>query len=373
MRPENLSSSDSDEYIELSDDTLHCYDRGDRIVEPALQNVDHIFVCSAGSVASGSLYHTFHHRFSRVEHVHQVKTIAEQVEMCTTKDDYTLFLMGVRDPIVRNLSFFMQRCDQKEKRVFYDNGRCDRDGYVGTQEYVNSLSGEELATIFKERNFDMSSIEWFRMAACVFNIRANEKFEWERGFTLFKRPKYALIIYRLESIDLLEQYLRENLCVDDENKRIDTVMKINTWDKKWYRTQYDALMKSVRFTEEEVNGIYDTDVIRYLYSPEEIQSMKDRWLSLNVPLEEIEESAHLVESEESVPPEEVVVEIDTLEEVQPIEPIESIEENPTLEDRVEEEEVSLKNETVRCTLEEKVVKKKTPAKKRAPVKRRGKK
>lgn len=277
LSEDNLSSLQQNGSEESETDSAEWTDEEYSAGSP-FANINHIFICSSGSVASGSLYHTFHKKYKTVEHVHQLKTIKEQVQRCSTHGDYTLFLMGVREPIARNISFFMQRCDHPETRVFYDEH--DRNGYLGSKENIQSMDTEKIIRKFKKRNFGRSSLDWLNKAINLLDISIDgEPFDKETGYTVYEKPTYTVIIYRVENISEFEKFVRSFLSVTDEAKRVNKILKINVWSEKWYSDIYKSMVSTVKFSRYELDLLYKTEIMKYLYTDEEIDEFYSRWLT----------------------------------------------------------------------------------------------
>jgi len=93
-------------------------------------------------------------------------------------------------------------------------------------------------------------------------------FDWDRGFQVYesKTPRVKMIILRLEDLDNLEQALGDFLQIDNFKMH-----KGNLSAEKWYQDIYKRFKKEYTPAPEELAAIYDSQFMRYFYSPAQIE------------------------------------------------------------------------------------------------------
>jgi hypothetical protein len=205
---------------------------------------------------------TFGHSFTTKylsEHINEIKQ-NKKIKIIT----------GVRDPIARNISWFFQVIDCGA--VF------PSDFFRKFQE--GSITMDDVIQKFWEQDFIYcKQFDWFELELKpVFNIDITSfDFPQEKGYTIVNFPdqNIELLVFKLEKLDS---------CVQEAMQTFLGIENINS--KRYERTEflepheyaiYDNLRKSLKFSNEYLDQIYDQPLVRHFYTDEEINAFKRKW------------------------------------------------------------------------------------------------
>jgi len=172
-----------------------------------------------------------------------------------TNKKYVISL--VREPVSREVSNFMQNpSDFIEGEIL-------------------SYSVEALQkTYLKKLNYEYT-LQWFDSE--FFNYTGfdvySKPFDKEKGFSIYNHNDFEIMIIKLEKL---------NECYSDAMKDffdLDLKLEVNSnqSSQKNISGIYSELKKSIKFTEDELNKVYEHKYLRHFYSLDEINSFKKKW------------------------------------------------------------------------------------------------
>jgi hypothetical protein len=163
----------------------------------------------------------------------------------------------VREPISRDVSGIFQTW----KHLFdFDN--------------INDIPVSDIVTHLNSSKFNYCE-EWFKTDFLEFtgmNI-LNEKFDIERGYSIYKNEKVDVLCIKLEKLN--EVYLKafkDFLDIDNfilENQNISTEKKSSGLNRQ--------VKSNFRLSDEKLTEIYDTKYMKTFYSSQEIEAFKREW------------------------------------------------------------------------------------------------
>jgi hypothetical protein len=180
-------------------------------------------------------------------------------------------ITGVREPIARNISWFFQiidcACVFPEFFIKYEKGLITMDDIIKKFWSQNFVYGKQY--------------DWFEEELeAVFGIDiASIDFPKEKGYAIANFPdrNIELLVLKLEKLDsCLKEALETFLEVENLNcERLDPA---DFLDENDYLI-YENLRKSLTFSDEYLEEIYDQPLVRHFYTDEEINKFKLKWSS----------------------------------------------------------------------------------------------
>ncbi|TRU45390.1 MAG: AerL protein [Microcystis aeruginosa Ma_QC_Ch_20071001_S25] len=180
-------------------------------------------------------------------------------------------ITGVREPIARNISWFFQiidcACVFPEFFIKYEKGLITMDDIIKKFWSQNFVYGKQY--------------DWFEEELeAVFGIDiASIDFPKEKGYAIANFPdrNIELLVLKLEKLDsCLKEALETFLGVENLNcERLD---RADFLDENDYLI-YENLRKSLTFSDEYLEEIYDQPLVRHFYTDEEINKFKHKWSS----------------------------------------------------------------------------------------------
>jgi hypothetical protein len=272
-----------------------------QLKQELLNNSSVIFVYQMGKVGSVSTYLTLKKKLpdQAIYHIHNLNSehfskIWEAMQLdqhyhaftfghsCITKylsehieeikgQKSIKIITGVREPIARNISWFFQiidcACVFPEFFIKYEKGLITMDDIIKKFWSQNFVYGKQY--------------DWFEEELeAVFGIDiASIDFPKEKGYAIANFPdrNIELLVLKLEKLDsCLKEALETFLEVENLNcERLDPA---DFLDENDYLI-YENLRKSLTFSDEYLEEIYDQPLVRHFYTDEEINKFKLKWSS----------------------------------------------------------------------------------------------
>jgi len=272
-----------------------------QLKQELLNNSSVIFVYQMGKVGSVSTYLTLKKKLpdQAIYHIHNLNSehfskIWETMQLdqpyhaftfghsCITKylsehieeikgQKSIKIITGVREPIARNISWFFQiidcACVFPEFFIKYEKGLITMDDIIKKFWSQNFVYGKQY--------------DWFEEELeAVFGIDiASIDFPKEKGYAIANFPdrNIELLVLKLEKLDsCLKEALETFLEVENLNcERLDPA---DFLDENDYLI-YENLRKSLTFSDEYLEEIYDQPLVRHFYTDEEINKFKLKWSS----------------------------------------------------------------------------------------------
>ncbi|NCS76149.1 MAG: AerL protein [Microcystis aeruginosa K13-07] len=198
------------------------------------------------------------------------KYLSEHIEEIKGQKSIKI-ITGVREPIARNISWFFQiidcACVFPEFFIKYEKGLITMDDIIKKFWSQNFVYGKQY--------------DWFEEELeAVFGIDiASIDFPKEKGYAIANFPdrNIELLVLKLEKLDsCLKEALETFLEVENLNcERLD---RADFLDENDYLI-YENLRKSLTFSDEYLEEIYDQPLVRHFYTDEEINKFKLKWSS----------------------------------------------------------------------------------------------
>jgi len=210
-------------------------------------------------------YHTF-----TFGHSCMTKYLSEHIEEIKGQKSIKI-ITGVREPIARNISWFFQiihcACVFPEFFIKYEKGLITMDDIIKKFWSQNFVYGKQY--------------DWFEEELeAVFGIDiASMDFPKEKGYAIANFPdrNIELLVLKLEKLDsCLKEALETFLGV--ENLDCERLDRADFLDENDYLI-YENLRKSLTFSDEYLEEIYDQPLVRHFYTDEEINKFKLKWSS----------------------------------------------------------------------------------------------
>ncbi len=162
----------------------------------------------------------------------------------------------VRDPIAQTVSAFFQPAARR--------------GYLHEGSTVESLTER-----FADR-LDRLPLRWFEshIAACFDIDVYSHPFDPEaERYKIISTPEVRLLLLRCEDLEVAPIALRELLGTDDAI----SIPRVNVRADKDHADLYAAFVASLRPSQEVLDRVYSSRMVRHFYSPDEIARFRDLW------------------------------------------------------------------------------------------------
>jgi hypothetical protein len=223
-----------------------------------------------GKVGSGSINHALHDKGIHTLHAHWMQGLYPKSEFPTNKlkiikrvkENKTpplKVITIVREPVGRNISAFFQNMP----KYCLD---------------LQNTDVEELQDIFLNKYLIEYPDLWFKNEIMdLFNFDPfKEKFDYKKGYKIYKAGKHKILILRLEDCDrILPEAIYKLLKVKNVNmiRRNVTANKGHIVSRNKYKE-----FKSLTFPEEFFNKNYKLKYAKHFYTQKELETFKQGWL-----------------------------------------------------------------------------------------------
>ena len=161
-------------------------------------------------------------------------------------------VVGVREPIGRNISGYFQSLNRRELDESPKSHICKYFCYVPHMAPLYWFDNEFL----RHFNIDIFS----------------HPFDREKGFTIFSSGGFDVFVYKIESLSTLEPELGEFLGIEEFKLKV-----ANRQEDKWSRELYKSVLNQISFSEEYCGLMYNSKYARHFYTDVEIGQFTKRW------------------------------------------------------------------------------------------------
>lgn len=189
-------------------------------------------------------------------------------------------IIGVREAISQNISLVYQL---KSGNSEIKTGKLWT--WINPQEVFDYYIIDSILNFEKRRNENRYGFEeeqgypmliqsWFEdelEAGLNINI-FDYPFDKKTGYQIIKVDEYEILVYRLESMNSLEEVFGEFLNIKDFKFARD-----NEASSKWYNESYRNFLKNVTMPQKYIDISYNSKYMKHFYTEEEISKFREKW------------------------------------------------------------------------------------------------
>ena len=184
-----------------------------------------------------------------------------------TSQKKTLIIVGVRNPIDRNLSYLFQTYSDN----FYNTVKIEKNNYkgeycyIGTTEELIKMDNNSLIKAFFEKNYHYTFNDWFNEFFEITGIN-NLSFNKEKGLEYYTLPNNnVLMIYTLEKLNENKQEICSYLKIND-------LLHSNNSSDRIYSNKYKEIKEHIKYPRSHLDSLLNSDIMNFFYSKEDIDS-----------------------------------------------------------------------------------------------------
>lgn len=189
-------------------------------------------------------------------------------------------IIGVREPIATNMSLIYELKSSKGliktgKRWIWTNPQEVLDYYI-IDSILNCIKrrNEKRYGFEEELGYSMIIQSWFEdelkegLNINIFDYPFNKKL----GYQIIKIDECEILLYRLESMNSLEEVFGKFLNIKDFR-----FVRNNEAKSKWYNESYRNFLKNVTMPQEYIDISYNSKYMKHFYTEEEISKFREKW------------------------------------------------------------------------------------------------
>lgn len=197
----------------------------------------------------------------------------------------TLIIVGIRNPIDRNLSYLFQTFNNN----FYNSVKTKVNNYKGELCYIKELNLKKINSVNSINNYDYNNIDVDKLIELYFNMNYHNTFnEWFYEFfeltkinnKKFNREK-GLDFFKLNNNNTIMLYTLEKLN-DNQNEickilNIESLIHSNNSNERDYIDIYNKTKMKIEYTKEYLDNLLNTDIMNFFYTKEDIEKMYSKY------------------------------------------------------------------------------------------------
>ncbi len=205
-------------------------------------------------------------------HGHSLKLMREL--MLVNKD--TLFIVGIRNPIDRNMSYFFQTF----KGQFYNDVKTEKNNYIGEYEFygpyerILEYNIPFLIDLFYKKKIHNTFNDWFREFFEITHIN-KVSFDKDKGIDLYRiKNNNYILLYTLEKLNENEDKICKFLDIPELKKE-------NISNEKIYADKYKEFKSKIKIPKYYKDRFLKTDIINYFYNQNDIDDFYNKYPTNN--------------------------------------------------------------------------------------------
>ncbi len=219
-------------------------------------------ICTVAKVGSKTLWESAKLTGKyKIHHIHSLYWLRERF----VKIPNQITIVGIRNPLDRNISYFFEDYDSK----FKTDVKIAKNKYKGEMMFfcehdeICKYSADELINVFFKRSFHDTFNYWFEE---FFEITGVDKrgFDKEVGYQIYKYPNNNyLLLYTLEKLDSNQRQICEFLGLKE-------LIHANEAKDKIYNQLYNEVKRDICFPDEYKKRLLNTKTMKFFYTNNEI-------------------------------------------------------------------------------------------------------
>ena len=232
-----------------------------------------VIVNTVAKVGSSNFLDCKYSQSTKIHHGHSLLTLQNTLN----NKSNCLIIVGIRNPIDRNLSYLFQTYNEKE--LF--GVETKKNSYKGEFCYIPEIAvfkdiryetPEVIIDLYFKQKYHNTFNEWFEE---FLNITKITNFDKDKGVEFYKFPNNnTIMIYTMEKLTANYKYIKEQLGIvsDIENN--------NNSDYKSYSKIYKEVKQKIVYKKEYLDNLLNTDIMRLFYNENDINFFYSKYKTL---------------------------------------------------------------------------------------------
>ena len=229
-----------------------------------------VIVNTVAKVGSANFLRCKYSQSKTIEFSHKLLTLKNILN----KKSNCLIILGIRNPIERNLSYLFQTYNDN----FYNDVGTKKNNYKGEYCYIEEIakekfpSSEKIVDLYFKQKYHNTFNEWFEEFLDITKIT---NFDKDKGIEFYKFPNNnTIMIYTMEKLNENEKYIIEKLGIIGELKNIN-----NSVNRDYYEI-YKEVKQKIVYKKEYLDNLLNTDIMRLFYNDNDIKFFFSKYKTL---------------------------------------------------------------------------------------------
>ena len=186
-----------------------------------------------------------------------------------------LIIMGIRNPIERNLSYFYQLYEIQFFTTFIKTKKNNYEGRnIDLISKITSISNEEAINRYFNMDIHTDFNDWFEELFEITGI--NQKtFNKDAGLDFYNLPNNnKIMLYTVEKLDSNIENIKNILNLTE-------FINSNSSQYCFYKDHYNTTKSQITYTQSYLDSQLNTDIMKFFYSDEDIQGFYNKYTVQN--------------------------------------------------------------------------------------------
>ena len=225
-----------------------------------INNTDNIKVIVMGAVGGQNFKYTFNAN---------TYSLLELKNILNTSNN--LIIMGIRNPIERNLSYFYQLYQIQSFTTFIKTKKNNYEGRnIDLISKITTISNEEAINRYFNMDIHTDFNDWFEELFEITGI--NQKtFNKEAGLDFYNLPNNnKIMLYTVEKLDSNIENIKNILNLTE-------FINLNSSQNCFYKDHYNTTKSQITYTQSYLDTQLNTDIMKFFYSDEDIERFYSKY------------------------------------------------------------------------------------------------
>ncbi len=186
-----------------------------------------------------------------------------------------LIIMGIRNPIERNLSYFYQLYEIQSFTTFIKTKKNNYQGRnIDLISKITTISNEDAINRYFNMDIHTDFNDWFEELFEITGI--NQKtFNKEAGLDFYNLPNNnKIMLYTVEKLDSNIENIKNILNLTE-------FINLNSSQNCFYKDHYNTTKSQITYTQSYLDSQLNTDIMKFFYSDEDIQGFYNQYTVKN--------------------------------------------------------------------------------------------
>lgn len=242
---------------------------------------ERVIVNTVAKVGSANFLKCKYSQSTTIHHGHNLLTLQNTLN----NKSNCLIIVGIRNPIDRNLSYFFQCFNDN----FYNDVKTKKNNYMGEYNYIPEMtddknpiyknnhikinpSTEKIIDLYFKHKYHNTFNDWFEEFLDITKIT---NFDKDKGVDFYKLPNNnTIMVYTMEKLTENYEYIKEQLGI------VSNIDNINNSDKRGYSEIYKQVKEKIVYKKEYLDNLLNTDIMRLFYNENDINFFYSKYKTL---------------------------------------------------------------------------------------------
>jgi hypothetical protein len=227
---------------------------------------DKVKVITVGKVGSSDFLWSEYNECTNISHDHDLSNL----RLSLVQDNNCLIIVGIRNPIDRNLSYLFQTYSNDR----YNDVRTKHNDYKGEYCYIPEMNLntdiDKVIELYFNQKYHNTFNEWFEEFFEITEIDKNT-FDKAKGLSVYNFPNNnTIVIYTLEKLNQNKNNMYKLIGIKD-------LIHSNNSDDRDYKKMYADVKDKIEYTKEYIDNLLNTRTMQFFYTQADIDYMYSKY------------------------------------------------------------------------------------------------